>query len=306
MRKELNEKTIKEDTTLFHSAGKAELLLVFDVFEPNRMEKTISKYHHIGAKVYACSDAQISEYIKEFGKKDDEKNEVYVAIGKLASNNALCSVSLNSLFCRYCAVIGATGGGKSWTVAKLIEGTKKYSNSKVILFDATEEYKNLADKSYVLGIDSNFPYQKLSVFDLFYLLRPKGQSQRPILLEAIRSLKIQIAEIEDNLCNFNINLLAKQIREECVYPRANYSEDLPIGTLSQIGTFIVHRLINDSDKKTVENAVCSANKNLLLFLPMLGAGEVLLIGVDFPMPLILKIDKPKIKPDSNTPKLKPA
>ena len=480
-RKEINEKAIYDDTTLFHPSGKAELLLTFNLFEPNKTQKTVSNYPHIGAKVYACSDEQISKYIKEFGKKENNIDAVYAPIGKLTANDALCNVSLDSLFGRHCAVIGTTGGGKSWTVAKLIEGITEYTNNKVILIDATGEYKNLTNNSYILSVDSYFPYQELSIPDLFYLLRPTGQSQRPILLEAIRSLKIQRIEgisdiytkagtkksiyknlynkniniIEDNYCNFDINLLVRQIHEECIYPngyqditifggedkktydyqtsliaritdllntdifkkllgfnnipgkvssiiniiddflssatggilRISFEDipssfyakeivsnalatyllqkarskdlvknpvvlfldeahqflnkgvkdeffeihsldafdliakearkyglflclstqmprDIPVGTLSQMGTFIVHRLINDLDKKAVENAASSANRNVLSFLPILGEGEALLVGVDFPMPLLLKIDEPKKRPDSETPKLR--
>ena len=78
--------------------------------------------------------------------------------------------------------------------------------------------------------------------------------------------------------------------------------DIPLGTLSQMGTFIVHRLINDQDKKAIESAASSANKNILSFLPILGEGEALLVGVDFPMPLLIKIDAPNTKPNSQTPR----
>lgn len=78
--------------------------------------------------------------------------------------------------------------------------------------------------------------------------------------------------------------------------------DIPIGTLSQIGTFIVHRLINHFDKESIANASSSANKSSLDFLPVLGAGEAILMGVDFPMPVMMKLDLPTIQPDSETPK----
>ena len=80
--------------------------------------------------------------------------------------------------------------------------------------------------------------------------------------------------------------------------------DIPTGTLSQIGTFIVHRLINHFDKESIANASSSANKSSLDFLPVLGAGEAILMGVDFPMPVMMKIDKPQIEPDSSTPNFK--
>jgi hypothetical protein len=481
-KKELTEKAIEHKESDFHPIGKAELLLSFSVFNPEKVEKTVSKYPSIGAKVYSCSDEQIGKYVKEFGKKDTDSDNAYAKLGKLTSNDADCSISLNSLFGRHCAVVGTTGGGKSWTVSKLIESIIYHTNNKVILIDATGEYHTLKSKSFILGIDSYFPYQKLSIPDLFYLLRPTGQSQRPILLEAIRSLKIQqirnldepyiksntlkqtykkiynanVKDIENNQCNFNINLLVQQIREECVHQGANFNKDLtkwgdfdtktfdyqtslisriadllntdifngllgfnnipanyssiidqiesfltsnddnilrisfedipssfsakeivanalasflllkarkkdfvespvvlvideahqflnknvgdefseiqsldafdliakecrkyglflclatqmprdiPIGTLSQMGTFIVHRLINEKDKQSIENAASSANKNALSFLPILGEGEALLIGVDFPMPLLIKIDKPDKPPKSETPRL---
>lgn len=490
-RKTISEKAIQHDETAFHPSGKAELLLSFSVFEPEKTEKTVSKYPAIGSKVYSCSDEQIESYVKEYGKKKDELENVYADLGKLTSNDANCKVSLNSIFGRHCAIVGTTGGGKSWTVAKLVDEVVSKTNNKVILIDATGEYYNLTSNSLTLGTNAYFPYQKLSIPDLFFLLRPTGQSQRPVLLEAIRSLKMvriaksnkptlgtntkrkaekektnyytfyqaNIKEIEDNSCNFNILHLIEQIKEECVYP-SGYTEkqpdpkkwgaydaktydyqtslisriadlinaeifnkllgfqgaptgcnsivegiekfivqndeqilrisfenipasfsvkeitanalasfllnlarddkfrveplilvvdeahqflnknvkdeffesqsldafdliakecrkygmflclatqmprDIPTGTLSQMGTFIVHRLINELDKKSIESAASTANRSALSFLPILGEGEALLVGVDFPMPLLVKISEPEKKPQSYTPKLK--
>jgi DNA helicase HerA-like ATPase len=484
-KKSISEKAIQNDGSNFHPSGKAELLLSFSVYAPRKTHKTVSKYPSIGAKVYSCSDEQIEIYVKEFGKKEDDSENVYAALGKLTSNDADCFVSLNSLFGRHCAIVGTTGGGKSWTVARLVEEVTLKTNNKIILIDATGEYTSLSKKSTILGADAFFPYQSLTIQDLFFLLRPTGQSQRPILLEAIRSLKIKrldstkanakgvveksgkskndyntfyqsrIKDIEDNSCNFDITFLIDQIKEECIYQtdfkdpakfggfdaktydyqtsligritdlinadifnnllgfksipsgcksvvesineflidkneqilrvsfelipstfsvkeiiansiatfllnlarkstfkneplilfadeahqflnkniRDEYFEsqtldafdiiakecrkygmflclatqmprDIPIGTLSQMGTFIVHRLINELDKKAIENAASSANKSALSFLPILGEGEALLVGVDFPMPLLIKINEPTIKPKSNTPRLK--
>ena len=56
-----------------------------------------------------------------------------------------------------------------------------------------------------------------------------------------------------------------------------------------------------TDKDAVENACSSANKNSLSFLPVLGAGEAILMGVDFPMPVVLKVNKPIVEPNSATP-----
>jgi hypothetical protein len=82
--------------------------------------------------------------------------------------------------------------------------------------------------------------------------------------------------------------------------------DIPKGVLSQMGTFIVHRLINQHDREAIEYACSEANKSALSFLPILSAGEAMLTGVDFPMPIILKIKAPNIKPNSETPSVFPS
>ena len=78
-------------------------------------------------------------------------------------------------------------------------------------------------------------------------------------------------------------------------------KDIPIGTLSQIGTFFVHRIINEHDRNIVEKATANINKAALSYLPILSAGEVLVVSVDLPMPIILKIKEPNTIPDSKTP-----
>ncbi len=471
-RKEINEKAIEHDETNFHPSGKAELLLCFSVFEPSKTQKTVTKYPSIGAKVYSCSDEQIGKYVEEYGKKDQETTNLYTAIGKLTSNDAICNISLNALFGRHCAVVGTTGGGKSWTVAKLIESINEHTNNKIILIDATGEYKSITTNGVVFGEDTSFPYKYLSNSDFCFLFQEHSPNTVSALCEAIHTLKLMHLKIlddgvkigknpektnkmvRDNIhqfknCHFDITQLAIQLANECVksgrtvYEEDNFKlgytshlisrvnlflnndaicsalgiddiiglkdiievikefinpsnknqvlrigfehlsydfsirelivdfisayllkesrkgtfnnaplllfideahqflnkrinaednttfslqnidliakecrkyglflclatqipRDIPIGTLSQMGTFIVHRLINDQDKKAIENAASSANKNVLSFLPILGEGEALLVGVDFPMPLLIKIDAPIVPPKSETPRL---
>lgn len=77
--------------------------------------------------------------------------------------------------------------------------------------------------------------------------------------------------------------------------------DIPEGILSQIGTFIIHRLNKDSDREVVEGASCEADRSVMAFVPALGAGQAVIIGVDFPIPLTVQISRPTEKPDSRGP-----
>lgn len=489
---EITENKIQKQDASFHPMSKMEILGMFCVYDPAIIEKTVSRYPRIGAKVYACSDEQIGSYIKNFGAKKKSLSTPFAPIGLLTSNNAECNISLNSLFGRHCAVLGTTGGGKSWTVATLLESIEKYTKNKCVLIDATGEYSSISDDMISISMgdgDCIFPYQGLTIDELYFLLHPSSKTQVPKLMEAIRSLKIaqldtnkdqsivytdkgnllkagqlkrpfdifhyrHTAQIDSKECDFDFSKLAAQITQECVWDspptdpsrwgnvnqndisncvslisrinniistdeynkifgfrnkgdyefnslidiidehliskkqllRIDFSNvsfdyqvreilvdaigkyllekarkghfreapmivfideahqflnktisdeyfsakpldafeqiskearkyglflciatqmprDIPLGTLSQMGSFIVHRLINEQDKKAVESAASSANRNILSFLPILGEGEAVVVGVDFPMPLTLKIKTPERKPKSMTPQL---
>lgn len=486
----LNEKAFQ--TSDFHPTGKIEILLSFDLYNPFDVKKGLTAYPNIGAKVFVSSGELVQQYMSRFGVRSGEVANT-TEIGSLVSSpDTKVKINLQSIFGRHCAIVGTTGGGKSYTVSKLIESLIATGN-KAILIDATGEYSGKYDQCKTISVGDGthmFHYSQLTIDDLFVLLKPSIKTQAPKLMEAIRSLKIvklansdklshkgetiQISEgilkkenakktpynkfyfdnvtsIENNKADFDFTKLNLQIAQECAYDKGTHWEniyntdfaycvslvsrinnlintsefdeifgftktknendltdvlnqfisienidskllrlnlenvkydfqvretlvnaigkfllakarsgsfkdtpvvvfideahqflnksikdeyfdskpldafdsiakecrkhglflciatqmprDIPQGTLSQMGTFIAHRLINHFDKEAVSNACSTANKNTLDFLPILGEGEAILTGVDFPMPIIMKFDKPTIEPDSSTPKL---
>lgn len=105
-----------------------------------------------------------------------------------------------SLFGRHCAVLGATGGGKSWTVSRLVEEASKH-RSKLLLIDPTGEYHTIrgdhvvhahvnSDASALDSSEVALPHKHLTEEDLFALFTPSPQTQQPRLRTAIKSLKI--------------------------------------------------------------------------------------------------------------------
>jgi DNA helicase HerA-like ATPase len=110
-------------------------------------------------------------------------------------------LSPSAMFGRHCAVLGSTGGGKSWSTALLIEQIAA-RRGKVILLDPTGEYHALSDGvSHVhLGGQRtgeedtrrfvSFPHCHLSEIDMFAILQPSPGVQAPKLRDAIASLKL--------------------------------------------------------------------------------------------------------------------
>ena len=64
-------------------------------------------------------------------------------------------------------------GGKSWTVARLLELVENYSNNKCILVDATGEYDKLSDNMQSIELGTGeyvFSYRDLSIDELFFIM----------------------------------------------------------------------------------------------------------------------------------------
>jgi hypothetical protein len=162
------------------------------------VERGISQYPRLGAQVYAAHPVLVAQILTN---KSGNENPLDLALGHLPNNaSTQIHASPEQLFARHCAVLGSTGSGKSNTVAKLLELIGEYPQAKVVLIDATGEYKKLhACETYYVGANSEatdekqltFPYWELSDSDLYALLRPSGQTQQPKLQAAIESLQVQ-------------------------------------------------------------------------------------------------------------------
>jgi DNA helicase HerA-like ATPase len=187
----LNEKAFQ--TSDFHPTGKIEILLSFDLYNPFDVKKGLTAYPNIGAKVFVSSGELVQQYMSRFGVRNGEASREPTELGSLVSSpDTKVKVNLQSIFGRHCAVVGTTGGGKSYTVSKLIESLIATGN-KAILIDATGEYSGNYEgvESIEIGDGKHvFHYSQLTVDDLFYLFRPSSKVQVPKLMEAIRSLKI--------------------------------------------------------------------------------------------------------------------
>lgn len=187
----------------FHPTGKIEILLSFDLFEPSKIDKGLNSLPAIGAKVFVCTSEFIKGYFKGFGVKEEHKGRTpLISLGCLTyDKTAKVNIAQQAIFGRHCAVVGTTGGGKSYTISKLLEGLIA-NNSKAILIDATGEYNGNYNgvRSIEIGDGKHvFHYSQLSIDDLFYLFRPSSKTQVPKLMEAIRSLKIVTLNNESSI-----------------------------------------------------------------------------------------------------------
>ena len=81
-------------------------------------------------------------------KEEQKNNAPLINVGCLTyDKSSKIELSQQAIFSRHCAVVGTTGGGKSYTVSKLIEGLV-FNKNKAVLIDATGEYHKHDEKEY--------------------------------------------------------------------------------------------------------------------------------------------------------------
>lgn len=137
-------------------------------------------------------------------------------------------------------------------------------------------------------------------------LARNGEITSPIVLivdEAHNFLGRNINS-EDSMYRLDaIGLIAKEGRKYglniCLSTQR--PRDIPEDVLSQMGTLVVHRLVNDSDREVVERACGEIDRAATSFLPNLKPGEAAIIGIDFPIPLTVQVRKPSTPPKSDGP-----
>lgn len=215
-----------------HPVGQVQLLAAMNV-ETGAVSAGLSAYPRLGCRVYGAQPELIrliaeSALSSESGADD---LTLYLATIPAAGGTAL-NIPPEKLFGRHCAVLGSTGGGKSWTVARLMEQAIRH-HAKIVLLDATGEFHTFSDKHVKhvrLGADDRepnadevcFPYGELTQGDMLALFRPSGSSQAPRLRAAIKSLKlVRLAGPELGSLQHN-GLIRKAGRNRAVFEKAEF------------------------------------------------------------------------------------
>ncbi|HHE3640495.1 TPA: ATP-binding protein [Pasteurella multocida] len=218
--------------------GLVQLLVSVDV-ETGFNHRGIRQYPKLGAQIYSAHPSLVSLLAE--GKLASDNNELQLPIAEIPNDSSITiHLTPEKLFARHCAILGSTGGGKSYTMANLINNVKEHGG-KILLLDATGEYENLPCESYYVGEhpkanDQNkvtYPHWMFTDSDIRALLRPSAGSQAPKLEEAIRSLKV-VSFYPNNYHQLQINNgnLIKANQPKKPFENAIKSIDKPLYEIS--------------------------------------------------------------------------
>lgn len=182
-----------------HPIGEVQLLATISV-KNLAIRAGISTYPRLGARVFCAPHELVSSIPGRIGS-GSEKPRLVLKLGSVKNaRDAQIAVTPEKVFGRHCAVLGATGGGKSYTLARLLEEVCGL-NGKAVLLDASGEYFRLSSnvKHIHLGPKPDapndteecvVPFTQFTESDFISLFQPAGKTQGPKFRAAIRSLRL--------------------------------------------------------------------------------------------------------------------
>ena len=192
-------------------------------------------------KVYMANKQIIEKYLQSLEINRTEEENLGAFATYLNMNNEEVNLKPSTLFDHHLFTVGATNSGKSTSALSILDKVIQ-AEKKVLIIDPTGEYKEaFADseiKKLTLGIDTAISPGMLSMQQWAMLFEANGNTQGPVLAEAIRSLRYQkklgessylkkvgknitqmqqqLAMLSESDLDFDISLLPKQIVAEAV------------------------------------------------------------------------------------------
>ncbi len=232
----------------------------------------VDAYPRLGDRIYAAPHQFIALLPQLMDKEQTQAESVTLTLGTIdVAHESKVSFKPERLFGRHCAILGATGGGKSWTTARIIEECTKH-NAKLILIDATGEYRDYSGNEVIhchLGepvvkannsIASTLPPTSFTESDFIALFEPAGKVQGPKLRAAMRSLRL--AQLEPSLAptGFIIKINKSKTAIEAAEKKPNIASKLDDPRQS----FDVRMLVSQIEQECVypEGFLPSPQRNL--------------------------------------------
>lgn len=116
-----------------------------DGSDVNKFKRGIDDYPRLGVNAYYFSSENLSYLMNSMTQANDE--DIPLCLGKYAlDGKSSANLNGNRFFQKHAAILGSTGSGKSWLVAKLLEESNKLKYSNILVFDIHGEYHTLAKK----------------------------------------------------------------------------------------------------------------------------------------------------------------
>ena len=116
----------------------------------NVFRRSLSTIPTINAECHLIHGERLKQFMQAISSIPASEDAVNLQIGNYSiDEDATAWLNGNKLFQRHAVIVGSTGSGKSWCVAKILEQVATLKSADAILFDIHGEYSPLQGDSFI-------------------------------------------------------------------------------------------------------------------------------------------------------------
>lgn len=157
----------------------------------NIFRRSLSTVPTINAECYLINGDRLKCFMQSISSIAKDPEDINLQIGNYSiDEDATAWLNGNKLFQRHAVIVGSTGSGKSWCVARILEQVATLKSADAILFDIHGEYSTLKGDNFlhfkVAGpndkkIEGNLflPYWLLTYEEMLALMLDRSDSNAP-------------------------------------------------------------------------------------------------------------------------------
>ena len=139
----------------------------------NVFRRSLSTVPTINAECHLIHGDRLKKFMQAIASVPTEDNAVSLEIGTYSiDEDATAWLNGNKLFQRHAVIVGSTGSGKSWCVARILEQVASLKSANAVLFDIHGEYSPLTGSNFVHYkiAGPNDPHAEGNIFLPYWLL----------------------------------------------------------------------------------------------------------------------------------------
>jgi len=138
----------------------------------------------VNSSVYAVAPATIDSIYQQYAEGNFSLGHLSLIPDQQAN------INLDAFLSRHGAILGQTGGGKSWTVASFLQKIAAFPQSTIVLFDLHGEYASaFGDEADIIsGADIELPYWLMNSEELLGLMVDRSESAAPNQIAKFKEL----------------------------------------------------------------------------------------------------------------------
>lgn len=120
-----------------------------DGLKENVFRRSLATVPTINAECFLIQGERLKKFMQAISSIPESEDSVSLQIGHYSiDEEATAWLNGNKLFQRHAVIVGSTGSGKSWCVAKILEQVASLKSADAILFDIHGEYAPLQGDSF--------------------------------------------------------------------------------------------------------------------------------------------------------------